>query len=439
MLFTDFLWSGLRFCQERLFSGRGALASSRSRSTFRRLLVASALAMVVVAGSVAPASATTNAVPEPPSRPSATWSVVDGTMQVTLSWSDPGDSSITGYQILRRDRAVDPPGQFHVIEEDTGSADTSYVDATVVASRSYVYRVKARNAEGLSSWSRYRRIELPDLPTPPPSRHVAEEPALETSPQQVGDQSSTPPPPSLELVEEPALETSPQQGGGSSSTSATYQECLDQIDAGAAVKCTAGRYSIVTYGSDGTVWVDWSRWADTQTDIAPGDVASLEVVQSHSTVRTNWRGLNSGNAITTEGEHGSLDDVRYTYSGQNSCANVADPTADSPNRRLWRCPQPAAVVFDHTEVSDVGLSSADLTGSGSRAIQNPQAPEQIQETLMRMPTGRPADATTALTATQLADTIEATATENKLTLVALKAGLNNGTTRYFVLTMVYHY
>ena len=412
MLFTDFLWSGLRFCQERLFSGRGALASPRSRSTFRRLLVSSALAMVVVAGSVAPASATTNAVPEPPSRPSATWSVVDGTMQVTLSWSDPGDSSITGYQILRRDRAVDPPGQFHVIEEDTGSADTSYVDATVVASRSYVYRVKARNAEGLSSWSRYRRIELPD---------------------------STPPPPSRELVEEPALETSPQQGGGSSSTSATYQECLDQIDAGVAVKCTAGRYSIVTYGSDGTVWVDWSRWADTQTDIAPGDVASLEVVQSHSTVRTNWRGLNSGNAITTEGEHGSLDDVRYTYSGQNSCANVADPTEDSPNRRLWRCPQPAAVVFDHTEVSDVGLSSADLTGSGSRAIQNPQAPEQIQETLMRMPTGRPADATTALTATQLADTIEATATENKLTLVALKAGLNNGTMRYFVLTMVYHY
>ena len=168
MLFTDFLWSGLRFCQERLFSGRGALASSRSRSTFRRLLVASALAMVVVAGNVAPASATTNAVPEPPSRPSATSSVSwTETMQVTLSWSDPGDSSITGYQILRRDPAVDPRRQFHVIEEDTGSAGTSYVDATVVASRAYVYRVKARNAEGLSSWSGARRIELPDLPTPP--------------------------------------------------------------------------------------------------------------------------------------------------------------------------------------------------------------------------------------------------------------------------------
>lgn len=411
MFVVDFLWPRLRFFRERLFSGRGALAAPRARSTFRRLLVASALAMAVVAGSVAPASATTGVVPESPSRPSATSSVVDGTMQVTLSWSDPGDSSITGYQILRRDPAVDPNRQFHVIEEDTGSAGTSYVDATVVASRAYVYRVKARNAEGLSSWSRPRRIELPDLPTPSTPRDVAEEPALETS---------------------------PQQGGDSSSTSATHQECLDQIDAGVAVKCTSGRYSISTYGRDGIVWVDWSRWADTQTDIVPGDVATLEVILTHSTLRTNWRTLNNGDAVTTEGEHDDLDSIRYTYSGQNSCVNVADPTEDSPDRRFWRCPQPADVVFDRTEIGDVWLSSGGLTGSGSWRIESPRAPEQIQETLMRMPTGRPADANSALTATQLADTIEATATENKLTLVALKAGLNDGTMRYFVLTMVYH-
>ena len=83
---------------------------------------------------------------------------------VTLTWDNPGDNSISGYQILRRDRAVDPVGQFSILVEDTGSAATSYVDNTVAAGGSYVYRVKARNAGGLSQRSRYSRADIPDGP-----------------------------------------------------------------------------------------------------------------------------------------------------------------------------------------------------------------------------------------------------------------------------------
>ena len=50
---------------------------------------------------------------------------------VSLSWNDPGDASITGYQVLRRNPEVDAKGVFQTIADDTGSADTSYADTTV--------------------------------------------------------------------------------------------------------------------------------------------------------------------------------------------------------------------------------------------------------------------------------------------------------------------
>ena len=103
--------------------------------------------------------------PSMPARPTA------GTVShdsVTISWSDPGDSSITGYQVLRRDRDTDAVGVFTVIEDDTGSAATSYTDATVAASSRYVYRVKARNVNGLSPQSGFVNVATPAAPEPEP-------------------------------------------------------------------------------------------------------------------------------------------------------------------------------------------------------------------------------------------------------------------------------
>ena len=94
---------------------------------------------------------------------------------VTLRWDDPGDSSITGYQLLRRSRDEDEyndglgaPG-FVPVVDDTRSMDTSYIDTSVTPSTRYVYRVKARNSAGLSSQSRYHNVDtpapVPDAPT----------------------------------------------------------------------------------------------------------------------------------------------------------------------------------------------------------------------------------------------------------------------------------
>ena len=77
---------------------------------------------------------------------------------VTLTWDDPQDDSITGYVILRRDRAIHPTGTFVTITGDTGSADTSYTDETVEPDKEYVYRIKAINEHGevseMSDWVR---------------------------------------------------------------------------------------------------------------------------------------------------------------------------------------------------------------------------------------------------------------------------------------------
>ena len=87
--------------------------------------------------------------------------------QVGLDWDDPDDSSITGYRILRRLPALDPPGEFAVLLENTGSALTTYVDSTVTPQTSYVYRVKAINEHGVSERSSWANALTPAVPAPP--------------------------------------------------------------------------------------------------------------------------------------------------------------------------------------------------------------------------------------------------------------------------------
>ena len=109
---------------------------------------------------------------EPPARPTGLEASEAAGGGVDLAWDDPEDDSITGYEILRRDRAEHAVGVFETIEADTGSKETAYTDATAQAGGSYVYRVKAINTHGVSEWSNYDRIDLPeeaDDPEPDPT------------------------------------------------------------------------------------------------------------------------------------------------------------------------------------------------------------------------------------------------------------------------------
>ena len=114
-------------------------------------------------------SAATEAVeaaPEPPAKPTGLSAAVSHDT-VTLTWDDPQDSSITGYVILRRDRAIHLVGTFVTITDDTGSTDTTYTDDTVEPDKEYVYRIKASNEHGeVSEESHWVRGFTPAVPVP---------------------------------------------------------------------------------------------------------------------------------------------------------------------------------------------------------------------------------------------------------------------------------
>ena len=94
-------------------------------------------------------------------------SVVVSHDAVTLTWDDPQDDSITDYVILRRDRAIHLVGTFVTIAGDTGSTDTTYIDATVEPDKEYVYRIKAINEHGeVSEISNWVRGFTPAAPAP---------------------------------------------------------------------------------------------------------------------------------------------------------------------------------------------------------------------------------------------------------------------------------
>ena len=81
---------------------------------------------------------------------------------VVLAWTDPGDSTITGYQILRGPDAAN----LAVLTTDTGDANNTYTDDSVAAETTYVYAVRARNAHGLSPQSEMATVTTPAAAPP---------------------------------------------------------------------------------------------------------------------------------------------------------------------------------------------------------------------------------------------------------------------------------
>ena len=79
-----------------------------------------------------------------------------GTDSVTLNWGAPDDSSITGYQILRK-KLEDEDMQVYV--EHSNSLDTNYVDTAVEPGTTYVYRVRAINPVGVGDGSNDAQVQ----------------------------------------------------------------------------------------------------------------------------------------------------------------------------------------------------------------------------------------------------------------------------------------
>ena len=115
---------------------------------------------VALAGQTGPALAQSG----PPEKPTGLTGTVSHD-SVSLTWDDPGDASITGYRVLRRDKDLHETGEFLVHVDDTGSASPEYLDEDVEPETRYVYRIKARNAHGLSERSEWFDANTPAAPS----------------------------------------------------------------------------------------------------------------------------------------------------------------------------------------------------------------------------------------------------------------------------------
>ncbi len=149
---------------------------------------------------------------DPPAQPLGLTGDVAHDM-VSLRWDDPVDDSITSYQILRRDADTDAPGVFSVHVDDTGSADNSYVDRDIEPDTRYVYRIKARNAAGLSDRSSYFNADTPAAPaeestpqpTPEPTPEITPAPKGRTTAKSADDPPDSCPDPTPTQVEVTAV------------------------------------------------------------------------------------------------------------------------------------------------------------------------------------------------------------------------------------------
>ena len=97
---------------------------------------------------------------DPPAAPTGLMASQVAHDSVTLTWSDPENTSITGYRILRGTET----GKLSVVAQDTGSADTEYTDSTVAAETTYHYAVLALSQDGDGAQSATASATTPAAP-----------------------------------------------------------------------------------------------------------------------------------------------------------------------------------------------------------------------------------------------------------------------------------
>ena len=123
------------------------------------------LEMTVAATPPPPPTEEPTAEPTPPAKPTGL-STTPSHNSVMLAWTDPSDDTITGYQVLRGPDA----DNLAALVDDTGDANTSYTDDTVEAEKTYVYAIRAKNADGLSPQSETTSVTTTEAPAPTPVR-----------------------------------------------------------------------------------------------------------------------------------------------------------------------------------------------------------------------------------------------------------------------------
>ena len=98
--------------------------------------------------------------PQPPPAPTGLTTYQVAHDSVTISWTTPGQGSVTGYRILRGTDS----NSLSAIVQNTDSTATEYTDSTVAAETTYYYAVLALSAEGVGAQSAAVSATTPAAP-----------------------------------------------------------------------------------------------------------------------------------------------------------------------------------------------------------------------------------------------------------------------------------
>ena len=231
------------------------------------IILASAMALVLPAGAQEA---------DVPSKPTGLTGTVSHN-SVSLPWDDPGDQSITGYQILRRDKAIHDTGVFDVLLDDTGSSATSYTDNTVEADHEYVYRVKARNSAGLSPRSSYFDASTPETPEettptaePTPTPEPTEGPTSTPEPTPEATPEPTP-----DATPEPTPEPTQAPAGNATQSSDSDSTRDGAIDLGDITDLESTIYPTYTINGDDDA-VDYFKFTITEPKFVTTGIRQLD-------------------------------------------------------------------------------------------------------------------------------------------------------------------
>ena len=224
---------------------------------------------------------------EPPAKPTGLTGTVSYNA-VSLSWDDLGDASVTGYQVLRRDRALHEQGVFLVHVDDTGNTGTMYIDTDVEPSVRYVYRIKARNAAGLSK--RSKRFDA-DMPVVAPPDLLVSTPTLEGGNPTVGT--------SFTLV----ARVLNQGGAESAATTVRFYRSADATITTSDTEVGTGSVSVVAASGVSTQSIDLTAPSDAGTYYYG---ACVDTVSGESSTNNN---CSSALTVTVEEETSTAPDL----------------------------------------------------------------------------------------------------------------------------------
>ena len=215
--------------------------------------------------------------------------------------------------------------------------------------------------------------------------------------------------------------------GQANDSPATMEECREELAAGRAVLCTRNSFSVTTTMADGTYHINWSEWANQQSNVQRYTIQRLQFMYRHN--------------FKIEADGTAVNDWEYTAPDVNSCRpwGVERDSTGVVIRWAWFCNGISNVREDPSgaPTSIERLDDNSMSTSWTSSLLAPGRKHNVQIQALRIPGSQaevhpdnPQSATDRLTQLEVDDnTHNLLASEVEMHLYVITAHFGDGATR----------